>query len=126
MIKNKLASNNDAPGFIFDGFPRTVAQAEALDEVLEEMGTGIMMMIALEVDTEELIRRLVKRGETSGRTDDNEETARKRIEVYNRETSPVANYYAGQDKLFRVDGFGGIEEIFQRICNVIDQVEVNS
>jgi len=121
MISNKLSANMGSAGFIFDGFPRTVAQAEALDQLLQEHATEIVLMIALEVAPDELIKRLVKRGETSGRTDDNEETARKRIDVYNKETSPVANYYKEQDKYFAVDGIGSMDEIFDRITSVINK-----
>jgi len=119
MIRNKLAQDSSGPGCIFDGFPRTVAQAEALDELLSETGNTITLMIALQVEADELIKRLVKRGETSGRSDDTEETARKRIEVYDRETSPVANYYAKQDKYHAVDGVGEVNDIFNRICQVV-------
>jgi adenylate kinase len=121
MVHNKLSDNAGAPGFIFDGFPRTVAQAEALDDILHVLGTSITLMIELDVDNDELIRRLVHRGETSGRTDDNEETALKRIEVYDRETKPVADFYKSQDKYFIVDGFGGIDEIFNRLISVINR-----
>ncbi len=119
MIRNKLAGNLSAPGYIFDGFPRTVVQAKELDALMVELGTSITIMVSLEVAEDELVKRLVKRGETSGRSDDNEETVKKRLEVYNRETSPVASHYSHQGKLSNVNGLGTIDEIFDRICNVI-------
>lgn len=123
MIRNKLNANPGSPGFIFDGFPRTVVQARELDIMLHEAGTGITLMIALEVAEEELVKRLVKRGETSGRADDNEETIRERLEVYKRETSPVAHHYNKQGKLFTINGTGSVEEIFERIGQVVNQAE---
>ncbi len=122
MISNKLDSNPDAKGFIFDGFPRTVAQAEALDELLETKSSSISGMIALEVNNEELEKRLLIRGEQSGRPDDaNPEVIRKRIVEYNSKTAPVANYYQQQNKFTSINGIGSIDEIFSSICNVIDQ-----
>lgn len=121
MIGNKVKSNPDAKGFIFDGFPRTVAQAEALDLLLTENNTSITGMIALEVEQEELVARLLKRGETSGRADDtNESIIRNRIAVYNKETTPVADFYKAQDKLSKIQGIGSIEDIFENICKSID------
>lgn len=121
MIEHKLRENQSAPGFIFDGFPRTVPQAEALDQLLNQHNTRISTMIALVVDDEELIRRLLKRGETSGRPDDKDEpTARRRVSVYNQETTPVAAYYSQQGKYFAVDGIGEIGAIFQTICSHIE------
>jgi adenylate kinase len=121
MIETKLTENTAAAGFIFDGFPRTVKQAEALDELLAHHNTGIMTMVALVVDEEELIRRLLKRGETSGRPDDKDETiARKRISVYNNETTPVADYYQQQGKYASINGIGSVDEIFGLICQQID------
>ena len=121
MIRNKLSGNLSVPGYIFDGFPRTVVQARELDKLMVEIGTGITIMVSLEVDENELIKRLVKRGETSGRSDDNEETVHKRLVVYNKETSPVAKHYNQQEKLSIVNGLGTIDEIFDRICNVISE-----
>ncbi len=122
MIDNKLRENRSAPGFIFDGFPRTVLQAEALDQLLSQYQTPVTTMIALVVDDEELIKRLRKRGETSGRADDqNEETARRRVSVYNQETTPVADYYSQQGKYIAIDGIGKIDNIFQIICHKIEE-----
>jgi adenylate kinase len=122
MIDNKINANKQAAGFIFDGFPRTVAQAKALDKLLEKDGTAISAMIELEVDREELVSRLVKRGETSGRSDDYEVTINKRIVEYENKTRPVAEYYAAQGKLFKVHGIGEIDEIFSNVCNTVDGI----
>src|SRR5438445_12609260 len=94
MIESQLDSSNNVQGFIFDGFPRTTAQADALDSLLYKKGTGISMMLALEVNDEELIKRLLNRGKDSGRADDqNEEIIRKRIHEYNNKTAPLKDYY---------------------------------
>lgn len=121
MISNKLDANKDANGFIFDGFPRTVAQAEALDRLLESRNTGISGMIALEVDEEELRLRLAKRALEQDRPDDAKpEVISKRIEEYRNKTAPVAEHYHKQDKYSFVNGVGSVEEIFDKICSVID------
>lgn len=122
MIDNKLSENRSAAGFIFDGFPRTVLQAKALDVLLSQYQTPITTMVALVVDNEELIRRLLKRGETSGRPDDQDEaTARRRVQVYNTETTPVADYYSKQEKFVAINGIGNIDEIFETICQKIEE-----
>jgi adenylate kinase len=121
MIENKLTENPHAKGFIFDGFPRTTAQAKALDDVLHKKHTGITMMIALEVDNVELTRRLLVRGHESGRADDqNEDVIRNRIAEYNNKTAPLKNYYAQQNKFHSVYGIGSIEQIFDLLCATID------
>ncbi|MGB4400665.1 MAG: adenylate kinase [Daejeonella sp.] len=121
MISNKLDSNKDANGFIFDGFPRTVAQAEALDELLKSKSSIISGMVALVVDNQELEKRLLNRGKNSGRPDDaNPEVIRKRINEYNSKTAPVANYYRDQNKFTSINGIGTVDEIFASICSVID------
>ncbi len=122
--KTATADNPTAGGFIFDGFPRTVPQAEALDNLLKQHQTTIKVMIALVVDSEELTRRLLIRGQTSGRPDDqNENLIRRRVKEYNDKTAPVADYYNRQGKYVAIDGIGGIETIFQLICQQIDESE---
>ncbi|PWJ59994.1 adenylate kinase [Dyadobacter jejuensis] len=120
MIDSKLQENRQAAGFIFDGFPRTVKQAEALDALLASYGESIQVMVGLEVDNEELLARLLNRGKTSGRPDDqNEELIRKRIQEYNTKTTPVADFYRSQEKYVAVKGTGEISEIFQSITEAI-------
>lgn len=121
MLESEVNKHPEAKGFIFDGFPRTTAQAEALDAFLTGRDTGITWMLALEVEEEELRQRLLKRAETSGRADDADpEVIQNRIDVYNRETAPVADYYRSQDKYMGINGIGTIEEITERLCMVID------
>jgi adenylate kinase len=121
MISNKLDNNSTAKGFIFDGFPRTVAQAEALDSLLASKNEQISGMIALQVEEAELEKRLLLRGKESGRPDDaNPEIIKKRIVEYNSKTAPVANYYEQQGKLKNINGVGSIDEIFNNICQVIN------
>lgn len=122
MIEVKLDQNKTAGGFIFDGFPRTTAQAEALDRLLEKKKTSITKMLALQVDKQELVDRLMGRGKVSGRADDQDiNIIENRIAVYNRETAPVINYYEVQGKFSAINGMGSIEEIFQRLCRAIDR-----
>jgi len=122
MISSALDSNPNAKGFLFDGFPRTDKQAEALDKLLELKKTSIAIMLALNVSEEELVKRLVKRGETSGRSDDsNEGVIRARIAEYNSKTAAVAEYYKKFDKVVLVKGEGSVEEIFGGLCKEIDE-----
>ncbi|MCU4166006.1 adenylate kinase [Carboxylicivirga caseinilyticus] len=109
-------------GILFDGFPRTVAQAEALNGLLIDHGRSLSALLNLEVENEELIERLVLRGQTSGRSDDNEETIKKRLEVYEAQTLPVLDYYKKKGVYKSVKGVGDIEEIFTNICQVLDKV----
>lgn len=126
MLDAEVDKNPGAKGFIFDGFPRTVAQAEALSDLLAEKNTEVSAMIALEVDDEVLVKRLLERGKTSGRPDDaNEEIVRNRIRVYYEETAILKQYYLKQGKYFGVDGVGSVEEITQRISKVIDSLQVS-
>jgi len=123
MIKTRLENNQDAKGFIFDGFPRTEEQAESLDNLLTLESTEITKVLQLEVGEEELVSRLKSRGETSGRSDDKEENViRQRIEEYENKTAPVAEYYADQDKLVKIAGEGEIEEVFERLCKEINPI----
>ena len=122
MIENKIDEHKDAKGFIFDGFPRTTPQAEALDKVLAKKGTSITGMVALEVEKEELIKRLLNRGKDSGRADDQDVSIiENRIKVYNSETLPVANFYSKQNKYFGIHGQGTVNEIFEKIKSVVDK-----
>jgi len=121
MLRNKVEAHPDAPGFIFDGFPRTIPQAEALDQLLQEKDTAVSGLLSLQVDDEEIVKRIKLRGASSGRTDDtDEEIIRNRISVYKSETSPVFDYYALQGKSHAVQGIGSIEEIFDRLCAHLD------
>ena len=122
MISTALDENLGAKGFLFDGFPRTVAQAEALDKLLELKGSEISLVLCLEVDEEELIRRLVHRGKTSERSDDTDEAVqRKRQEVYKNETLPVAAYYGKSKKVVNINGLGEIDDVFSRLTTQIDK-----
>src|ERR1700748_2631909 len=121
MISHKLDANKDAKGFIFDGFPRTVAQAEALDNLLISKKAPISGMIALEVNDNELERRLLERGKESGRPDDaNPEVIRKRIKEYNDKTAPVAEFYKNQNQFTSVNGIGSKDQIFYSIETVME------
>ena len=123
MLNAEVDKNPDANGFIFDGFPRTIAQAEALDILLESKGTAVSAMVALEVDDEVLVKRLLERGKTSGRPDDsNEEVIRKRIKVYYDETAILKGYYQKENKYYGVDGEGDIKEITERLSKTIDKL----
>lgn len=121
MLKKRMESGNAANGFILDGFPRNIAQAQALDALLEEKNLKITALLSLEVDEEELINRLLNRGKVSGRADDvNEEIIRRRLQVYKEETTPVYNYYADKQLAVQVNGMGTIDEIFEELCLLID------
>jgi adenylate kinase len=121
MLRNKVEAHPDAKGFIFDGFPRTIPQAQALDTLLAEKDAAISALIALEVPDEEIVERIKKRGITSGRTDDTNETiVRNRISVYKSETTPVFDFYARQEKSHSINGIGEIDEIFELISKAID------
>lgn len=122
MISSALDENTGAKGFLFDGFPRTSAQAEALDRLLELKNSSIAVMLALDVSEEELVKRLLIRGETSGRTDDNnEQVIRARIIEYLSKTAAVADYYNQFNKVVMINGEGGINEIFDSLCAEIDK-----
>ena len=110
----------DSKGIILDGFPRNVAQAEALESLMAKLNKETTLLLDLQVDTQELINRLLLRGETSGRCDDNLETIKKRLEVYESKTAPVSDFYKNKNKYAAIDGMGTIDEIFGRISSVID------
>jgi adenylate kinase len=122
MVDSYFDLHKGAKGFLFDGYPRTVAQAAALDKLLDFKKTGIETVLFLNVDEEELIKRLVHRGKTSGRSDDTDENVqRKRQEVYRNETLPVAAFYKKQNKVVNIKGMGTVEEIFSSLSEVIDK-----
>ncbi len=122
MISSALDTYRDVNGFLFDGFPRTTAQAEALDKLLDFNKTSIGAVLFLQVPEDELISRMINRAKTSGRSDDADENVqRKRLEVYNRDTLPVANHYSKSDKVVEVEGVGTVDDIFQALCAVIDE-----
>ena len=121
MVDDHIDNQNDPKGFIFDGFPRTVAQAEALDELLDSRGTSISCMVMLDVPEDELRKRLLERGKTSGRADDqNEEKINVRIQEYLNKTVPVAEFYAVQSKDCKINGVGSIDQIFSDISKALD------
>lgn len=121
MLEQELDKHPDAAGFIFDGFPRTTAQAQALDKLMEQHQTQITAMLALEVEEEELRKRLQSRAEVSGRSDDADPgVIQKRIDVYRQETEPVKKYYQAQNKLDQVNGMGSIDEVTERLFGAVD------
>ena len=123
MIKSILEKNPNAKGFIFDGFPRTTAQAESLDQMLDELNTSISTMLSLDVDDDELTKRLLERGKSSGRADDaNESIIRNRIQEYNNKTAPLKEFYTKQNKLQSIEGEGSIDSINAKLCEAIDQL----
>jgi adenylate kinase len=123
MLQSEVDKNPQSAGFLFDGFPRTLAQADALDQFLTSKEQSITATIALEANDEILVQRLLERGKTSGRPDDqDEEKIRNRYQEYNEKTAPLMNYYNTQNKFYSVDGIGSIEEITQRLSQVIDNL----
>lgn len=121
MVDTFFEHHKEAKGFLFDGFPRTAAQAQALDELLAKKNTGITTVVALEVSEEELVKRLLNRGKTSGRTDDSDESViRKRFAVYLAETSPVADHYRKAGKFVSIPGEGTVDEIFASLSAIVD------
>ena len=123
IIADFLDDKKGSKGVIFDGFPRTLKQAEALKTMLNERGTDIHILLDLQVDDEELVERLLERGKISGRSDDNPETIKARLDVYHTQTAPLATYYIGEGKHVPIKGIGQIEEIFERITEAIDRVK---
>ncbi len=125
MLAGILDSNKNVKGYIFDGFPRTLAQGEALDRMLREKGTVIAAVLNLAVDEDEVIQRLLKRGEMYGRSDDNLETIKSRLDVYRKQTEPLKEYYKKQGKLFTIKGLAQIEDVFEKITDVLDRIYIN-
>ncbi len=124
MVKAFLSENRNGKGFIFDGFPRTKNQAAWLDKLLVEMNSEIKLMLALEVDDNELKKRIMDRGKISGRADDqNESIVETRIAVYNKQTIPVKEYYENQKKFHSVKGVGTLDEVFDMMCGVLDKLK---
>ena len=124
MIASYIAAHKEAKGCIFDGFPRTTAQAEAFDEILAQHGLKVDIMVDIHVPEEELVRRILLRGKDSGRADDaSEEVIRGRLDVYHAQTAIVSDYYAAQGKYASVNGTGTMDEVFARIADVIDALQ---
>ena len=127
MISKKIDENENAGGFIFDGFPRTIAQAEALDKLMDAKDFSITCVLSLQVSEQELVKRLLNRGKTSGRSDDQDEaTIRSRFDEYKKKTAPVAEYFDRQNKLNEIEGEGTIDEIFESLVNAIEGKKVLS
>lgn len=123
MLQSEVDNNPKSAGFLFDGFPRTIAQAKALDAFLKTKKQSITATVALDADDEVLVKRLLERGKTSGRPDDqDEEKIRNRYEEYNQKTAPLTDYYKAQDKFYAVDGIGTIEEVTARLSKVINNL----
>lgn len=124
MLQNKVNALPHVRGFIYDGFPRTIPQAEALDKMLAEKNQEINALIALEVDDDEIVQRITKRGASSGRADDmDEKIIRKRMDEYRMKTSSVFNYYREFNKTHTVKGIGTVEEIFKALCKIMNEIE---
>ena len=122
IVTDYIDRHRDANGNIFDGFPRTTAQAEIFDTMLEEMGSKVDVMVYMDVPEEELVKRILLRGKDSGRADDaSEDVIRNRIDIYREQTAIVAHHYAAQDKYAKIDGLGTFDEVFHRLTEVIDE-----
>ena len=122
ILASVFDSFKDSKGVIFDGFPRTIAQAEALKKMLAERGQDVSVMVDLDVPEEELMVRLIKRGKDSGRADDNEETSKKRLHVYHAQTAPLTDWYKNEKKYQHINGLGTMEGIFAEICEAVDKL----
>ena len=122
ILASVFDSFKDSKGVIFDGFPRTIAQAEALKKMLAERGQDVSVMVDLEVPEDERMVRLIKRGKDSGRADDNEETIKKRLHVYHSQTAPLIDWYKNEKKYQHINGLGTMEGIFAEICEAIDKL----
>jgi len=122
ILASVFDSFGESKGVIFDGFPRTIAQAEALKKMLAERGQEVSVMLDLDVPEDELMTRLIKRGQDSGRADDNEETIKKRLQVYHSQTAPLIDWYKNEKKYRHIKGLGTMEGIFADICDAIESV----
>ena len=123
IVKHFMATHRDVEGSIFDGFPRNTYQAEQFDQMMEQIGSQVDIMLSLQVPDQEIVDRLLLRGQVSGRADDaNEEVIRNRIRIYKEQTEPVEQYYAAQGKFVAIDGVGTIDEIFGRLCEAVDKL----
>ena len=122
ILGSVFDSFKDSKGVIFDGFPRTIAQAEALKKMLAERGQDVSVMVDLDVPEEELMVRLIKRGKDSGRADDNEETIKKRLHVYHSQTAPLIDWYKNEKKYQHINGLGTMDGIFADICEAVDKL----
>ena len=122
ILASVFDSFKDSKGVIFDGFPRTIPQAEALKKMLAERGQDVSVMVDLDVPEEELMVRLIKRGKDSGRADDNEETIKKRLHVYHSQTAPLIDWYKNEKKYQHINGLGTMEGIFAEICEAVDKL----
>lgn len=124
MVKSNVVKNSDAKGFIFDGFPRTTAQASWLDGMLAELNQSVTLMLALDVNDDELRTRIMERGKVSGRTDDQDvNIVNNRISVYHKQTQPVMDFYSAQGKFVSVNGIGTLDEVFSRISEAMDKAK---
>lgn len=123
LLEERMSRDDTKSGFILDGYPRNLAQAEALDTLLEKLGMPVQEAIQIDVDTEEVVARIARRAAEEGRSDDTEEVVRNRMRVYEEQTAPVVDYYAEQGLLTQVLGTGSIEEVLQLILSVLDQAE---
>ncbi len=121
ILKAAMVKHHDPKGFVFDGFPRTITQASDLDKLMEEMGLKITLVLVLDVNEDEIIGRLLKRAELEGRSDDNEDVIKNRLKVYRDETEPLIRFYEEKKLSEIVDGIGGIDNIFNNLCEVIDR-----
>ena len=126
ILANELDQHPDVEGVIFDGFPRTIPQAEELNKMLEKRGSKVHAVVGLEVPEEELTDRLIKRGQASGRSDDNAATIAKRLEVYHRQTKPLQEFYNGRKKYHGVKGTGSVDDIFKSIADVVDPIHAET
>ena len=122
MLSEFIANNSESKGYILDGFPRTLPQGEAMDKIVDEQNESINVVLWLDVDDDELIARLLKRGKDSGREDDTFDTIKSRLAVYYRKTEPLKDFYSKQGKLAQIDGTGTVDEIFSRIEEVVDNL----